>query len=107
MSKVEEFLREYEKLCQKYKMGLCGCGCCNSPSLDSNEENVDEFHDINYNTTLNKVFINGDGFWHKRALEGDIDKWQLEKEKTIDEFFESKKLISDRIKKIRNTLKEG
>ena len=21
------FLQEYEKLCQKYKMGLCGCGC--------------------------------------------------------------------------------
>lgn len=32
--KYIEFLKEYNKLCQKYGMGLEGCGCCGSPSLE-------------------------------------------------------------------------
>ena len=27
---VKKFLEEYEKLCQKYEMGIVGCGCCGS-----------------------------------------------------------------------------
>lgn len=27
------FLKEYEKLCNKYKMGIDGCGCCGSAFL--------------------------------------------------------------------------
>ena len=30
---VKKFLEEYEKICQKYRMGLVGCGCCGSPAL--------------------------------------------------------------------------
>lgn len=49
--KEKEFLKEYELLCQKYKMGLCGCGCCGSPYLN-------EIDDINYDYELNKIIIN-------------------------------------------------
>lgn len=62
MNKEEQFLKEYEALCQKYQMGLWGCGCCGSPSLN-------DINDINYDEKLNKVFI-GYG-----------------KEKTIQEYF--------------------
>ena len=77
----EDFLKEYELLCQKYKMGLRGCGCCYSPWLN-------EIGEINYNEKLNKVLIGGDGFWKERELEGTLeerDKKYLEK--TIDEYF--------------------
>lgn len=47
-----EFLKEYELLCQKYKMGLQGCGCCGSPYLN-------DLTDINYNEKLNRVLIDG------------------------------------------------
>ena len=33
-NKVDNYLKEYEKLCKKYNIGLRGCGCCGSPSLD-------------------------------------------------------------------------
>ena len=32
-SKIDNYLKEYEKLCKKYNIGLCGCGCCGSPYL--------------------------------------------------------------------------
>ena len=80
----EEFLREYEKLCKKYKMGLEGCGCCGSPYLNT-------IYDINYNDKLDKIFIGGDGFWHERELEehiiDDFNLKYLEKEKSIDDYF--------------------
>lgn len=28
---LELFLDEYKKLCEKYKIMISGCGCCNSP----------------------------------------------------------------------------
>lgn len=47
------FLKEYEKLCKKYNMGLCGCGCCESPYLvDYNDEKcsyVEYLENININ----------------------------------------------------------
>lgn len=54
MKKEYEFLKKYEKLCQKYKMGLKGCGCCGSPYLN-------EINEINYNERFNKIIINGQG----------------------------------------------
>ena len=81
MNKVKQFLKEYELLCQKYKMGLEGCGCCGSPYLTYNDKYINE---INYNYKLNKIFINGDRYYHEEeerlSLKGD--------EKTIDEYFE-------------------
>ena len=48
-----EFLKEYEKLCKKYNMGLHGCGCCESPYLiDGNGEKwdyVEDLDNINFN----------------------------------------------------------
>lgn len=48
-----EFLKEYEKLCKKYNMGLYGCGCCESPCLiDCNDEKwgyVEKLDNIKFN----------------------------------------------------------
>ena len=58
MSKeVIEFLKEYEKLCRKYKMGLAGCGCCGSPYLVKDEDYVPILWDIDYLPSMNKVRI--------------------------------------------------
>lgn len=84
MNKEEQFLREYESLCQKYNMGLNGCGCCGSPFLN----NISQ---INYSEKCNKVFINGDGFWHERYNSlnecDELDKDCYKREKTIQEYF--------------------
>ena len=81
----EAFLREYEALCQKYKMGLQGCGCCYSPWLNKIKE-------VNYNERLDKVFIGGDGFWNEKELEGELEeKDKCLKDKTIDEYFKEGK----------------
>lgn len=32
-NKVDNYLKEYEKLCKKYNIGLRGCGCCGYPYL--------------------------------------------------------------------------
>ena len=50
MNKETKFLKEYEKLCQKYKLGLYGCGCCGSPFLNDIEY-------INYDEVKNKILI--------------------------------------------------
>ena len=34
-NKVDNYLKEYEKLCKKYNIGLRGCGCCGSPYLSN------------------------------------------------------------------------
>lgn len=86
VSREELFLREYEYLCQKYKMGLQGCGCCGSPFLKRN--NLEFIDDINYNKRLNKVVIGGSGFWCEKELEGTLNEADKDiKEKTIDEYF--------------------
>ena len=81
---MEEFLKEYELLCQKYNMGLEGCGCCNSPYLN-------KIGDINYNSNLKQVFIGGKGFWHERYRNiNECDKYDKDcymREKTIEEYF--------------------
>ena len=79
----EEFLKEYEKLCQKYKMGLKGCGCCGSPYLKS-------INEINYNEEFDCVFIGGDGSWHELEKKGELDDRErqfYEEEKTIQKYF--------------------
>lgn len=87
MNKEEQFLKEYEKLCQKYHIGFQGCGCCGSPCLEDIEF-------INYDKYFNKVFINGNGFWHKLEKEGrienEVEKRCLKEEKTIEEYFRKK-----------------
>lgn len=42
---IYKFLEEYEKLCQKYKMGFRGCGCCGSPYLEYKSGNKDKYID--------------------------------------------------------------
>lgn len=46
------FLKDYEKLCKKYKMGLQGCGCCGSPFLY-------DIHNINYYEKVDKILVDG------------------------------------------------
>lgn len=99
--KIKEFLVEYDKLCQKYHMGLCGCGCCGSPFLRYDDkyyrnEEDESIDDINYNDVVNKVFIGSNGFYTERLIE--IDKanyieWNdyynnALKEKTVETYFE-------------------
>lgn len=46
------FLKEYEKLCNKYKMCIDGCGCCGSAFLtdwtSDDFEYIDELKNIHY-----------------------------------------------------------
>lgn len=65
--KAIEFLKEYAKLCQKYEMGLRGCGCCHSPWLEY--EHNQYLDDVNYNNELNDVTIDGKSI--KELLEDD------------------------------------
>lgn len=55
---IVKFLKEYQELCQKHKMGLQGCGCCGSPYLDNNSEDIqEEVNDINYDYEDNCIKI--------------------------------------------------
>lgn len=54
---IIKYLKEYEKLCQKYKMGLKGCGCCGSPYLDFfGDVDIDY---VNYDKSKNCILIDG------------------------------------------------
>ena len=66
---AKNFLKEYEKLCQKYGMGFTGCGCCGSPNLDIWRENkwIDQICYVNYSEKTNDIRIENE---------------------TIDEYFE-------------------
>lgn len=67
MDKAKEFLKEYEKLCQKYGMGIRGCGCCGSPYLVLyGEKDITYIDNVNFEDNIVKVDFN----------------------KTIDEYFE-------------------
>lgn len=56
------FLKEYEKLCNKYKMGIDGCGCCGSAFLtdwtSGNFEYSNDLKYINYEYSEKRVLIN-------------------------------------------------
>lgn len=56
------FLREYEKLCNKYKMSLEGCGCCGSAFLTDWASDgfgyIDELENIHYCDDKKIVLIN-------------------------------------------------
>lgn len=56
MEDTLKFLKEYQELCQKYKMGLRGCGCCGSPYLWNADRTID-IDDVNYNEEKNIVQI--------------------------------------------------
>jgi len=102
LDKIKEFLVEYDKLCQKYHMGLDGCGCCGSPYLiyDENYYKNNEYDEsianINYNNVVNKVFIGSDGFYTEKLIETDkanYIKWneyynEALNEKTVETYFE-------------------
>ena len=71
MDKAKEFLKEYEKLCQKYGMGLQGCGCCGSPYLvvyNEKDERTIDIDEVNFEDNIVKIGLYG--------------------EKTIDQYFE-------------------
>ena len=59
--KTKEFLKEYELLCQKYKIGLNGCGCCGSPWLSVLDENdfITPMENINYSEKDNCITCQG------------------------------------------------
>ena len=78
MKKEYEFLKEYEKLCQKHKMGLKGCGCCGSLYLN-------DINEINYNEKFNKLIINGQG--HQKENPNDYENIT---EYYLDEYFKKK-----------------
>ena len=67
-----EFLKEYEKLCQKYKMGISACGCCDSPFL-INHENEVEITNIKYNKRLDIVTV------EDMDLDKYIEIWEKER----------------------------
>lgn len=77
-NKEQLFLKEYEKLCQKYKIGLKGCGCCGSPYLN-------DINEINYNEKFNKIIINGQGYQKENP-----NDYENITEYYIDEYFEKK-----------------
>lgn len=54
--KALKFLKEYEKLCQKYNGGLSSCGCCGSPYIRTNESFI---NDIYYNEELKCITLEG------------------------------------------------
>ena len=58
---IEKFLKEYEKICQKYEMGLSGCGCCGSPYLDARSESIgcSEIEEVCYSSKTNDIRIGG------------------------------------------------
>lgn len=56
-NEVVEFLKEYEQLCQKYKMGLAGCGCCGSPYLVKDEDYEPILWDIDYIPSKNEIKV--------------------------------------------------
>lgn len=54
-AKALEFLKEYEKICQKYNIGLDSCGCCGSPYLNLND--IKDINDIYYNKQLKCITL--------------------------------------------------
>ena len=78
---IISFLREYQTLCQKYKMGLRGCGCCRSPYIQIGDKAE---YDINYDYETDKIKIyNG-----KERTSTDLDIY-------IEEFLENHKEYKD------------
>lgn len=55
IEKTYKFLKEYEKLCQKYDLSIKGCGCCGSPYIEY--EDYKYIEDINYNNDLKRIEI--------------------------------------------------
>jgi len=55
---IISFLKEYEQLCKKYKMGIQGCGCCGSPYLIYYKDNqIQYINDVLYDDDLDKITI--------------------------------------------------
>ena len=55
MKKEKEFLIEYKKLCEKYRILISACGCCDSPFLYSEEE-MEEMH-VSFEENLTENII--------------------------------------------------
>jgi hypothetical protein len=48
MNNLEMFLKELTELTKKYKLTICGCGCCGSPSIDDENKTIGGNLDWNY-----------------------------------------------------------
>jgi len=46
--KVEEFLKEYQYLCNNYGLYIHACGCCSSPFIVEKEEKHEIEEHINH-----------------------------------------------------------
>ena len=76
-----KFLKEYQTLCQKYKMGLEGCGCCGSPFIEIDNECL---HHIDYDYKTDKV-----------KLYDDNERKEVELDTYIENFLENHKEYKD------------
>lgn len=60
VEKTKKFLKEYEFLCQKYEMGLTGCGCCGSPILNIKDDKKIQLYNVNYNINTEEITIDSE-----------------------------------------------
>ena len=60
VEKTKCFLKEYELLCQKYKMGLTGCGCCGSPILNIKDDKKIQLYNVRYNIDTKEIEIDSE-----------------------------------------------
>ncbi len=65
LKNVYDFLKEYEKLCQKYSVSIGGCGCCGSPFINYAEDQYIE--NIKFNQEKGIIEI-GD-FFDKKSID--------------------------------------
>lgn len=85
------FLKEYQTLCQKYKMGLEGCGCCGSPFIEVDNKGL---YDINYDYKTDKINL----YNNEERKKSDLDTY-------IESFLENHKEYKDE-QKMDNYLEE-
>lgn len=60
VEKTKKFLREYELLCQKYEMGLTGCGCCGSPILNIKDDKKIQLYNVKYDIEAEGIKIDSE-----------------------------------------------
>jgi|GEM_PF-3110288 len=59
--RTKEFLKEYYKICKKYRLVVEACGCCSSPWLveeEDEEEILDHIRHLAYEEGYTKEEVN-------------------------------------------------